>query len=61
MGDVEIPNECDFFKEHSMSDDSNGDKYLNMDIGLQIEDREGTLEREKHQDGQVYPAGYCGY
>jgi hypothetical protein len=59
--DVEVKDKCDFFKERSLSSDSNGDKYLNMDIGLVIEDREGTSSSRNTRTVKVYPAGYCGY
>ncbi len=59
--DVFIRDQCDFFKDRSPSTDSNGDKYLNMDIGLVIEDREGTRSSKATRTVKVYTAGYCGY
>ena len=60
MGDVDIPNACDFFKDRSTNDD-NGDKYLNADVSLQIEDREGTLSGKTTKSIRFYLAGRCGY
>jgi hypothetical protein len=59
--DVEIKDKCDFFKDRSTSTDSNGDKYLNMDIGLVIEDREGTMSARTTRSVRVYTNGFCGY
>jgi len=59
--DVEVKDKCDFFKERSLSSDSNGDKYMNMDIGLVIEDREGTSSAKTTRTVKVYPNGNCGY
>ena len=59
MGDVEIP-DCNFYKDHS-TDDDNGDKYLNVDISLQIEDREGAKSSVNTKRVRFYPAGNCGY
>ncbi len=59
--DVEIKDKCDFFKDRSLSSDSNGDKYLSMDIGLVIEDREGTSSSKSTKTVKVYPDGHCGY
>ena len=59
--DVDIKDRCDFFEDRSLSSDSNGDKYMNMDIGLVIEDREGTSSSKTTRTVKVYPEGYCGY
>jgi len=60
-GDISISSSpCDFYKDHSTSDD-NGDKYLNMDISLQIEDREGTKSAVTKRTVRVYVNGRCGY
>ena len=60
-GDVDIPgNPCDFFKDHSTNDDS-GDKYLNVDVSLQIEDREGAKSSVTRKTVRFYTAGNCGY
>ena len=61
MADVEIKDHCDFFKDKSTATDSNGDKYLNMDIGLVIEDREGTLSSKTTKTVRVYVNSFCGY
>jgi hypothetical protein len=59
--DVVIKDKCDFFKGRSLSSDSNGDKYLGMDIGLVIEDREATSSPKTTKTVKVYPDGHCGY
>jgi hypothetical protein len=60
VGDIDIPNACDLFKDRSTNDDS-GDKYLNMDVGLQIEDREGAKSSVTKKTVRIYVNGYCGY
>jgi hypothetical protein len=60
VGDLEVSTGCDFFKERSTSDD-NGEKYLNMTVGLVLEDREGTRSSQASRTIRVYPAGNCGY
>jgi hypothetical protein len=60
VGDVDIPAGCDFYKDHSTNDD-NGDKYLNVDVSLQIEDREGTKSSVTRKTVRFYTAGNCGY
>jgi len=59
-GDVDISSGCDFFKDHSTNDD-NGDKYLNVDVSLQIEDREGVRSGFARKTVRFYTAGNCGY
>jgi hypothetical protein len=60
VGDVDISSGCDFFKDRSTSDD-NGDKYLNVDVSLQIEDREGSKSSVTKKTVRFYVAGNCGY
>jgi hypothetical protein len=60
VGDVDIQNACDFFKDRSTNDD-NGDKYLNVDVSLQIQDREGTTSGKTTRTVRFYVAGRCGY
>ena len=60
VGDVDIPAGCDFYKDHSTNDD-NGDKYLNVDVSLQIEDREGSKSSVTKKTVRFYTAGNCGY
>jgi hypothetical protein len=60
VSDIDIPNACDFFKDRSTGDD-NGDKYINVDVSLQIEDREGTKSSVTKKTVRFYPHGYCGY
>jgi hypothetical protein len=57
---IDISAGCDFFKDHSTNDD-NGDKYLNVDVGLQIEDREGSKSSVTKRTVRFYTAGNCGY
>jgi len=59
IGDVDIP-DCNFYKDHS-TDDDNGDRYLNVDISLQIEDREGAKSSINTKRVRFYPSGNCGY
>jgi len=59
FGDVDIP-DCNFYKDHS-TDDDNGDRYLNVDISLQIEDREGARSSINTKRVRFYPSGNCGY
>jgi hypothetical protein len=61
MADVEIKSGCDFFKDKSTSTDGNGDRYMNMDVTLQVEDREGTLSTKTTKTVKVYPNGFCGF
>ena len=56
----DIPNACDFFKDRSTNDDG-GDKYLNADVSLQIEDREGAKSSTTKKTVRFYVNGYCGY
>jgi hypothetical protein len=35
LGDIDIPNACDFFKDRSTGDD-NGDKYINVDVSRRL-------------------------
>jgi hypothetical protein len=60
VGDVDIQNACDFFKDRSTNDD-NGDKYLNADVTLQIQDREDTTSGKATKTVRFYVAGRCGY
>jgi hypothetical protein len=60
IGDADIQTGCDFFKDHSTNDD-NGDKYLNVDVSLQIEDREGARSSATKKTVRFYTAGNCGY
>jgi hypothetical protein len=60
LGDIDIPNACDFFKDRSTGED-NGDKYINVDVSLQIEDREGTRSSVTKKTVRFYTHGYCGY
>ena len=60
VGDLEIPNACDFFKERSTSDD-NGEKYIGMEVSLVLEDRESTRSSPTRKNVRVYVNGYCGY
>ena len=60
MNIVDIADPCTFFKDHSTADD-NGDKYFNMDISLQIEDREGSKSSVTKKTIRMYPQGNCGY
>jgi hypothetical protein len=60
IGDADISTGCDFYKDHSTNDD-NGDKYLNVDVSLQIEDREGTKSSVAKKTVRFYVGGYCGY
>ena len=60
MGDLEVSSGCDFFKERSTSDD-NGEKYINMEVSLVLEDREMTRSSPTRKTIRVYVAGYCGY
>jgi hypothetical protein len=59
--DVFIRDGCDFFKDRSLNTDSDGNKYLNMDIGLVIQDREDTRSSKTTKVVKVYPNGFCGY
>jgi len=59
VGDIEIPS-CDFYKDRSTNDD-NGDKYLNVDVSLQLEDREGVKSSINKKTVRFYVNGYCGY
>ena len=60
-GDLSIQDKCDFFKGRSTATDSNGDRYLNMDIRLVIEDREGTSSQPSTRTVRVFTNGRCGY
>ena len=59
VGDIDIPS-CDFYKDRSTNDD-NGDKYLNVDVSLQLEDREGVKSSINKKTVRFYVNGYCGY
>ncbi len=59
--DIEVKDHCDLFKDRSTATDSDGAKYLNMDIGLVVEDREGTRSSKTTKTVRVYVNGYCGY
>jgi hypothetical protein len=61
LADVEIKDKCDFFKDRSTSSDANGDRYLNMDIRLVIEDKEGSNSTPTTKTVRVYTNGMCGY
>jgi hypothetical protein len=58
MGDVETGG-CNFLQSHSTNTDDSGDKYFNMDITLQIQDREGTLSSKSNRSVKVYTNGFC--
>jgi len=60
-GDVDIPNACNFFAGRSTATDENGDAYFNMDVTLQITDREGTTSPKVTKTVRVYVNGKCGY
>jgi len=59
--DIEVSDHCDFFKGRSTNTDANGDRYLNMDVRLVVEDREGTVSNPTTKTIRVYPSGHCGY
>jgi hypothetical protein len=59
--DVFIRDQCDLFKDRTTATDSNGDRYLNMDIGLVLEDREATRSSKTTRTVRVYTNGFCGY
>jgi hypothetical protein len=59
--DVFLRDGCPFLAGRSTSTDGNGDKYLNMDIGLVIQDREDTMSAKTTHTVKLYVNGHCDY
>ena len=59
--DLFLKDGCGFFSGRSTNNDGMGNTFLSMDIGLVIQDREGTLSPKTTHTVMVYTNGFCGY
>jgi hypothetical protein len=52
---------CSLYQQGTGGDAPNGDRYLNMTVGLQLQDQQGTRSAIVQQAVQVYPNKQCGF
>jgi len=61
FGAIELSGGCNLLQNHGTATDDNNEKYLNLDVSLVVEDREGTQSSKATKTIRVYPNGFCGY
>jgi hypothetical protein len=52
---------CSLYQQGTGGDDPNGDRYLKMEVTLQLRDSSGTLSDIVRQPVKVYPNRQCGF
>jgi hypothetical protein len=52
---------CDLYQQGTGGDDPNGDRYLKMEVTLQVRDGSGVLTNVVRQQVKVYPNKQCGF
>jgi hypothetical protein len=52
---------CSLYQQGTGGDDANGDRYLKMEVTLQVRDGSGTLSDIVRQQIRVYPNKQCGF
>ena len=57
----QISTKCAFLNTATGGDGPNGDRYLNMTVTLQVQDRSGNTSAPMQHDVKVYPNGNCGF
>jgi hypothetical protein len=57
----QISTKCAFLNTGTGGDGPNGDRYLNMEVTLQVEDRAGTRTAIVRQPVRLYPNRQCGF
>ena len=57
----QISTKCTFLNTATGGDGPNGDRYLNMEITLQVQDRDGVRTDVIRQPVRLYPNHTCGF
>lgn len=57
----QIATKCAFLNTATGGDGPNGDRFLNMDVSLQVQDRAGTRSAIVRQPVKLYPNRQCGF
>jgi hypothetical protein len=57
----QISTKCAFLDTATGGDGPNGDRYLNMTVTLQVQDRSGNTSAPMQHDVKVYPNRNCGF
>ena len=57
----QISTKCQFLSTATGGDGPNGDRYLNMVVTLQVQDRGGARSGIVQQSVKVYPNHECGF
>lgn len=52
---------CDLYQQGTGGDDSNGNRYLRMEVTLQVRDAAGVVSDFVRQPVRVYPNRQCGF
>jgi hypothetical protein len=52
---------CPLYQQGTGGDDSNGDRYLRMEVTLQVRDAAGVVSDVVRQPVRVYPNRQCGF
>jgi hypothetical protein len=52
---------CDLYQQGTGGDDSNGNRYLRMEVTLQVRDAAGAVSDVVRQPVRVYPNRQCGF
>jgi len=52
---------CALYQQGTGGDDANGERYLRMEVTLQLRDGSGTLSDIVRQQVRVYPNKQCGF
>ncbi len=57
----QISTKCAFLNTGTGGDGPNGDRFLNMEVGLQVQDRAGVRTGVVRQPVRLYPNHQCGF
>ena len=57
----QISTKCAFLQSATGGDDPNGDRYLRMDVALQVQDKGGARSAIVRQAVKLYPNRQCGF
>ena len=52
---------CDLYQQGTGGDGPNGDRYLRMEVTLQVRDGAGVVSDLVRQQVKVYPNRQCGF
>jgi hypothetical protein len=61
ISSFDITGGCDYFDTASQSRDSSGNRYLEMNLSLQLQDASGARGDATRRVIRVYPDARCGY